>query len=71
MKYVETRISDGKVLDIIESFLKQGIMGEDEIVRENGQGTPQGGIISPLLANIYLNPLDWLLVVRFNNILTY
>jgi RNA-directed DNA polymerase len=57
---VQERIADGAVLKLIENFLKQGVMDtmgriEDE---ERETGTPQGGIISPLLANIYLNPLD-------------
>lgn len=60
MALVEERISDGEVLELIESFLKQGVMEEMQIW-EPESGTPQGGVISPLLANIYLNPLDWLL----------
>ena len=61
MALVRERIADGRVLKLIESFLKQGVleeMGEME-PEEREQGTPQGGVISPLLANIYLNPLDW------------
>lgn len=57
-------IPDGRVLALIESFLKQGIMEElvGEIEPEGREeGTPQGGVISPLLANIYLNPLDHLM----------
>ncbi|MEZ5325617.1 MAG: group II intron reverse transcriptase/maturase [Verrucomicrobiales bacterium] len=60
MRLVRERIADGKVLGLIEEFLKQGIM-EDGIVYDPITGSPQGGIVSPLLANIYLNPLDWLL----------
>lgn len=52
------KISDGRMLELIELFLKQGVMdGMKEWIPENG--TPQGGVISPLLANIYLDPLDW------------
>lgn len=60
---VRERIADGRVLELIESFLKQGIMSQmGEIESEaNDEGTPQGGVISPLLANIYLNPLDHLM----------
>jgi RNA-directed DNA polymerase len=61
MKQIEERISDGKVLDLMRLFLKQGVLdGTDHWEPE--EGTPQGGVISPLLANIYLNPLDWLLL---------
>ena len=63
MELVGERIADGRVLTLIESFLKQGIMedmGEIE-PEEREEGTPQGGVISPLLANIYLNPLDHLM----------
>ena len=60
LELVKERISDGRVLDLIEKFLKQGVM-EEEIEIESEKGSPQGGVISPLLANIYLNPLDWLL----------
>jgi RNA-directed DNA polymerase len=65
---VREHIADGRVLGLIEGFLKQGVMEGTElakIVEEKPecepQGTPQGGVISPLLANIYLNPLDWLM----------
>ena len=52
------KISDGRMLELIELFLTQGVMdGMKEWNPENG--TPQGGVISPLLANIYLDPLDW------------
>jgi RNA-directed DNA polymerase len=60
MDLVREHVSDGKVLGLIEGFLKAGVM-EDGIEVLPESGTPQGGVISPLLANIYLNPLDWLL----------
>ena len=63
MELVAGRIADGRVLALIESFLKQGVMdplGWME-AEEQEEGTPQGGVISPLLANIYLNPLDHLM----------
>jgi RNA-directed DNA polymerase len=60
MKLVRERISDGRVLGLIEKFLKQGVL-EEGVELEPEKGSPQGGVISPLLANLYLNPLDWLL----------
>lgn len=60
MKRIGERISDGRLLELLRLFLKQGIL-EGAESREPDEGTPQGGVISPLLANIYLNPLDWLL----------
>ena len=54
---VARKVSDGRVLSLIESFLKQGVLdGMHEWTPE--EGSPQGGSISPLLSNIYLNPLD-------------
>jgi RNA-directed DNA polymerase len=61
MALVREHIADGKVLGLIEGFLKQGVI-EGAHWQEAKDGTPQGGVISPLLANIYLNPLDWLMV---------
>lgn len=58
MKVLNKYISDGTVLDIIWKSLKAGYM-EDEVKYESPAGTMQGGVISPLLANIYLNELDW------------
>lgn len=57
MERVEEKISDGRMLALVAGFLKQGVM-EGLKYYEPEEGTPQGAVISPLLANIYLNPLD-------------
>jgi RNA-directed DNA polymerase len=57
MTLVGQKISDGRVLTLIEQFLKQGVLDQmQEWTPE--MGSPQGAVISPLLSNIYLNPLD-------------
>lgn len=57
MKCINKRIADGKILSLIRRFLKAGYM-EDWQSYHTYSGTPQGGILSPLLANIYLHQLD-------------
>ena len=60
MARVREKVSDRRVLRLVEMFLEQGVMdGLREWTPE--KGTPQGAVLSPLLANIYLNPLDHLL----------
>lgn len=61
MAKVGTKISDGRVLELIESYLKVGVMEQCKGWEASEQGTPQGGVISPLLANIYLDKLDWII----------
>jgi len=55
---VKARVADGKVLALVEGFLSAGVMEEAKGWKPTECGTPQGGVISPLLANLYLNPLD-------------
>jgi len=58
MGRVRDRIGDKRVLGLVKAFLKAGVLGEDKVVRDSVTGTPQGGILSPLLANIALSVLD-------------
>ena len=55
---VKARVADGRVLALVESFLRSGVLEEAKGWRPTECGTPQGGVISPLLANLYLEPLD-------------
>ena len=55
---VAERIADGAVLELIRRFLRQGVMESGKGWSPTEKGTPQGAVLSPLLANIYLNPLD-------------
>jgi len=61
MERVKERVADRKVLDLIERFLKQKIMEDGLEYEPEDAGTPQGATLSPLLCNIYLNPLDHLM----------
>lgn len=60
MAQVRQRISDGNVLKLIEAYLQQDIVQELSVWKAT-QGTPQGAVLSPLLANCYLHPLDVLM----------
>jgi len=70
IKFVRKRIADGSILNLIEMFLKSGVM-----IGSNWQtselGSPQGGVISPLLANIYLDEFDQEMKKRAHRIVRY
>jgi RNA-directed DNA polymerase len=68
---VKERVADGRVLALVESFLRAGVMEESKGWQPTEQGTPQGGVISPLLANLYLNPLDHLMVRQGREMVRY
>jgi len=58
MDRVRDRIGDRRVVSLIKAFLHAGVLTEDGVTRDTKMGTPQGGILSPLLANIALSVLD-------------
>lgn len=58
MAAVSAEVADGNILRLIEKFLRAGVL-ENGVFKPTTIGTPQGGVISPLLANIVLNYLDW------------
>ena len=58
---MKARVADGRVLALVERFLRAGVLEEAKGWQPTECGTPQGGVISPLLANLYLNPLDHLM----------
>lgn len=70
MARVEEKVSDGRLLDLIRAWLKADILKGLERWTPTG-GTPQGGVLSPLLANIYLDPLDRLMAERGYRMVRY
>lgn len=67
MKLVEQRISDRRILKLIRKWLKAGFVKDDQFY-ETDLGSPQGGVISPLLANSYLNYLDTIWEKKFTEL---
>lgn len=58
MNAVCEQVADGNILEILRKFLGAGVLEDGKLI-DTTRGTPQGGVISPLLANIVLNRLDW------------
>jgi len=71
MSRVGEKIADGRVLGMIEGYLKAGVMDTLKGWGPTERGTPQGAVISPLLANIYLNPLDHLMAAQGYEMVRY
>jgi len=64
MDCLKQKVSDGRVLALVEKYLKAGVMDSISGWSPGERGTPQGAVLSPLLANLYLNELDHLMAAR-------
>jgi RNA-directed DNA polymerase len=67
---VREKVSDGRVLELLEAYLTQKVMETAKSWTPEG-GTPQGAVISPLLSNLYLNPLDQQMAQQGNEMVRY
>jgi RNA-directed DNA polymerase len=67
LRFIARRVRDKKILQLIKKFLQSGVM-ERRTFRDTILGTPQGGIISPLLANIYLHELDKYMMEQYTHL---
>jgi RNA-directed DNA polymerase len=68
MKAIEERVCDQSVLRLLRAMLRAGVMS-DGVVRKAVTGTPQGGVLSPMLANVYLHQVDRVWDVREHGVL--
>ena len=71
LKAVRKKIADGRVLRLLEKYLSQGVLESGKDWQPTEQGTPQGAVISPLLANLYLDPLDQQMAGRGREMIRY
>jgi RNA-directed DNA polymerase len=71
MKLLEEHIADGALLELLKKMLQQGVMETGKGWQPTERGTPQGAVVSPLLANIYLNPLDHLMARQGRDLVRY
>jgi RNA-directed DNA polymerase len=71
MKLLEEQIADSAVLELIRKMLQQGVMETGKGWQPTEKGTPQGAVVSPLLANVYLNPLDHLMARQDKQMVRY
>lgn len=67
---IRKRVTDGSIIQLIHQFLKAGVM-EGELYHNTPEGAPQGGVLSPLLSNIYLHQLDQLMTKRGHRIVRF
>lgn len=65
LKFVKHRIADRRIIKLVEKWLKAGVMEDGKLITTSS-GTPQGGVISPILANIYLHYVIDLWVSKVN-----
>lgn len=70
MALIGQKVADGRLLTLIESFLVQGVL-EEAGTWTPEEGSPQGSVVSPLLSNIYLDPLDHLMAARNFEVVRY
>jgi RNA-directed DNA polymerase len=71
IELVNKHIKDNKMIELLKGFLKQGILEDGQELDPAAEGTPQGGVISPLLANIYLHQLDEIVTKQGYQIVRY
>lgn len=70
IEFIRQKVTDGWVIEIIKSWLTMGVMKDGECIPTE-KGTPQGGVISPLLANIFLHEFDKIMVERGYKLVRY
>jgi RNA-directed DNA polymerase len=71
MQRIREKIADGRVLKLLEGMLQAGVMDSAKGWQPTEEGTPQGAVISPLLSNIYLDGLDWLMAHKGYQMVRY
>ena len=71
MKLLAEQIADNPLLELIQKMFQQGVMETGKGWQPTEQGTPQGAVVSPLLANLYLNPLDHLMARQGKEMVRY
>lgn len=64
MERMKEQIADGRLLELLEKYLKAGVLDGLKDWEPTETGTPQGSVISPIMANVYLNPLDHLMAAK-------